>query len=137
MSHAHDLATRIDRLMRRLHAGIHARAPAFDPERVGPLGGMALMAISDDQPISIQALTQHMARDKVQMTRLIQTLERKGFLVRDVSAVDARVSLLTLTGKGEAFVTAIKATLAEVLDEVLGPVSEDERDQLVAILGKV
>lgn len=137
MSHAYDLATRIDRLMRRLHAGVHARAPKFDPEKVGPLGGMVLMAISDDQPISIQALTRHMARDKAQMTRLVQTLERKGFLEREVSGADARVSLLTLTQKGEDFVTVIKSTVAEVLDEVLGSVTVDERDQLMRILGKV
>ena len=78
-----------------------------------------------------------MARDKAQMTRLVQMLERKGFLARETSASDARVSLVSLTAKGEAFVTAIKSTIDEVLDEVLGKVSEDERVQLTAILGKV
>ena len=123
--------------MRRLHAGIHAKAPDFDPERVGPLGGMVLMAISDDQPISIQTLTRQLARDKAQMTRLIQTLEGKGFLARTASSEDARVSLLTLTDKGEALVAAIKVVVSETLDEVLGPVSEAERTVLMKVLGRV
>ncbi|MEO1058707.1 MAG: hypothetical protein AAFY28_17520, partial [Actinomycetota bacterium] len=34
-----------DRFMRRLHGGLHARAPEFDTERVGPGGGMILMTL--------------------------------------------------------------------------------------------
>lgn len=137
MTHSHDLATRIDRMVRRLHSGIHARAPEFDPEKVGPLGGMALLAIDDAKQLSIQALTREMARDKAQITRLVQMLERKGFLLRLADEADARVSLLRLTEKGETLVNDIKSVISDTLEGVLEPLSETERATLTTLLGKL
>jgi DNA-binding MarR family transcriptional regulator len=127
MSDRHELAYLVDRFMRRLDSGVHARAAGFDPERAGPFGGMVLMAVADAQPVSIHALTEQLARDKAQMTRTIQRLETKGFLTRTSDPGDGRVSVLTLTTKGEALVGAIKLAVGEVVEDVLAPLSDAER----------
>ena len=46
-----ELAVQVDRLMRRMNAGIEARAPLFDTDRVGPIGGMILLTIAEVQPV--------------------------------------------------------------------------------------
>lgn len=137
MSDSYELAYQVDRLMRRIAAGTHAKAPDFDPERVGPLGGMVLLAIADAKQISIQALTQQMSRDKAQMTRLIQSLEQKALIYREVSCADARINLLALTPKGEALVVAIKRAVSEVLETILKPLTGAQKTQFVEILQRL
>ncbi|MEO1038903.1 MAG: MarR family transcriptional regulator [Pseudomonadota bacterium] len=137
MSDPYELAYEIDRLMRRIAAGTHAKAPEFDPERVGPLGGMVLLAIADAGTISIQALATQMSRDKAQMTRLIQSLEAKSLLHREISDEDARINLLELTPKGEALVVAIKHAVSEVLDEILTPLTRADRESLFEMLQRL
>lgn len=137
MPDRHELAYLVDRFMRRMEAGVHARAQTFDAERVGPFGGMVLMAVADAEPVSIHALTLQLARDKAQMTRTIQRLEAKGFVAREASAEDGRVSILRLSAKGEALVMTIKANVAEVLDDLLDPLSPDERAAFQEMLKRV
>ena len=127
MTDRHELAYLVDRFMRRLESGVHARAAQFDPERAGPFGGMVLMAIADAQPVSIHALTEQLSRDKAQMTRTIQRLETKGFVTREADPGDARVSVLTLSAKGDALVSEIKTAVGDVLDDVLAPLSQADR----------
>lgn len=137
MPDRHELAYLVDRFMRRMEAGVHTRALKFDEERVGPFGGMVLMAVADAQPVSIHALTLQLARDKAQMTRTIQRLEAKGFVNREASAEDGRVSILRLSDKGEALVITIKANVAEVLDDLLDPLSPDERAAFQEMLKRI
>ncbi|MEO0872309.1 MAG: MarR family transcriptional regulator [Pseudomonadota bacterium] len=134
---AYELATQIDRLMRRMNAGVAARAPLFDPERIGPIGGMILLTIADMQPVPLQRVADAMARDKAQLSRMISNLERRGLITRAPCEEDKRSLLLSLTDKGEAFVLEIKRTLSEVLGAILEPLDAHEQAQLMALLVKI
>ncbi|MEL6801822.1 MAG: hypothetical protein AAFO80_18280 [Pseudomonadota bacterium] len=59
----------VDRFMRHIHADLGRKAPTFDKERVGPAGGMVLMALADQEPVAIHKLLRSIARDKAQITR--------------------------------------------------------------------
>lgn len=132
-----ELAHLLDRLMRRIQAGLHADAVVVDVDRIGPLGGMLLLSLQDIEPAPIQKLVALMGRDKSQMTRLIQMLEGKGYLQRQPSPSDGRVSLLQLTYKGRAFVGEISKLMSEVIDGVLSPLTGAERELLASLLRKV
>ena len=134
MSNPFELAFQIDRLMRRIQAGLHPQAMEFDVERVGPFGGMVIMALNEHQPVSVLALGHALGRDKAQMTRTIQMLERKEMVVRETSESDGRVSLIRLTDKGAAFAVEIQRVLTTVLDDVLQPLSNQNRTQFEAAL---
>ncbi|MEL6266673.1 MAG: MarR family transcriptional regulator [Pseudomonadota bacterium] len=132
-----DIATQVDRFVRRLNAAVHARAEAVDAERVGPLGGMALLTLAEIEPAPIGRLTAEMGRDKSQMTRLVGLLEAKGMLARTPSPDDGRVSLLSLTARGQAQVAAFRNAVAAAVDEILAPLGAGERDALAATLRKL
>ncbi len=132
-----DLALLIDRFMRKIHSGLQERAPGFDREAVGPGGGIVLMTLADAGRISLKELTKRVARDKSQMTRMIRSLENKGLVRREVSADDGRVSLIFLTPKGSEVVGELMRTVAEVVAEILEPISESERKTLKGLLTKV
>ena len=132
-----EIALLVDRMVRRIHAGLHQRAVVFDTDRIGPMGGMILLTIADIEPAPVQELVRHMARDKSQMTRAVQTLEHKGLVDRIQSDTDARVSLLSLTTKGQRTVKLIRKNLAEVIDEVLAPLPPDKKNALKDLLQQV
>ncbi|MEO0464721.1 MAG: winged helix DNA-binding protein [Pseudomonadota bacterium] len=129
-----ELAFQTDRLMRRVNAGISQRAPHFDPERIGPIGGMILLTIAEVQPVPLQAVADLMARDKAQLSRAISSLERRDYLRKVPNCQDQRSSLLSLTAKGEALVAEIKKELSRVLDDIFAPLTSEQRDQMLALL---
>ncbi|MEO0816688.1 MAG: MarR family transcriptional regulator [Pseudomonadota bacterium] len=131
------LAIHIDRLMRLIHAELEPRARRVDEEKVGPLGGMVLMTIEDHAPVPLNTLAALLARDKGQMTRHVQMLERKGLLTREPSAQDGRVVLVRLTPKGSARVDAFRGALASVVGDILDGVESEERGQFLATLMKI
>lgn len=137
MQDPHEIAYLVDRFMRRISANLHEKALAIDPERVGPFGGMILLTLAEIEPAPISRLVTQMGRDKSQMTRAIKSLEDKGMIERRVAESDARVSVLELTQKGRLLVGEIKGVLATVIDEILSPVSAQERQSLIEILRKI
>jgi len=129
-----ELALLIDRLMRRIHSGVHAKAHVFDTERVGPGGGFVLLTIADMGCPELHELTKRVARDKSQMTRTIRTLETKGLVARKTASHDARVTLVSLTDSGQETVRAIQQAVAETIGEILAPISKSEEDVLKSLL---
>lgn len=135
--HDSDLALLVDRFMRAIHFGLQERAPGFDRAAVGPGGGIVLMTLADTGRISLNELTKRVARDKSQMTRMIRSLETKGLVEREKSAYDARVSFLTLTPDGRQVVVELTKAVADVIGELLNPISECERETLKKLLSRV
>ena len=129
-----ELALLMDRFMRRIHFGLQAKADQFDTARVGPGGGIVLLTLSDMGTARMQDLTRQVARDKSQMTRTIRSLEAKGLVERIASADDARVSLVRLTPPGEEVVETLKQTVAETINDILAPLSDEEDAMLRTVL---
>ncbi|MEM9870090.1 MAG: MarR family transcriptional regulator [Pseudomonadota bacterium] len=129
-----ELALLIDRFMRRIHSGVHAKAHVFDTERVGPGGGFVLLTIAEMGCPELNELTRRVARDKSQMTRTIRTLETKGLVARKTASHDARVTLVFLTDAGQDAVRAIQQAVADTIGEILAPITKSEQDLLKSLL---
>ncbi len=132
-----ELALLIDRFMRSIHFGLQERAPEFDRKAVGPGGGVVLMTLADAGRISLNELTKRVARDKSQMTRVIRSLEAKGLVRREAAPDDARVSIVSLTPEGIEIVGELMQTVAQVIDEILEPISQSERQTLKDLLSRI
>lgn len=128
------LALLIDRLMRRIHASLHQKAPSFDTERVGPGGAMVLFTLADMGPAQMHELAERLARDKSQMTRAVRALEQKGIVARAQSADDGRACVVSLTDKGEETVERLSRALADTIDDVLSPISPAQKRELETLL---
>lgn len=123
-----ELALLIDRFMRRIHFGLQAKAHLFDTEKVGPGGGVVLLTLAEMGNPGLHELTERVARDKSQMTRMIRSLETKGLVMRQASTSDARVTLICLTEQGEGVVKTLQQAVAETIDEILAPISQPEEE---------
>ena len=124
----------MDRFLRRLHVVMQERAPAVAPQDFGPLAGRALMTVHALEPLSMQDLAAEMARDKSQMTRQVQVLLAHGLVSRSPRPDDARVTELRLTDAGRDLVGVLRGLIAEVLEDMLRPLSEAQRAQLADLM---
>ncbi len=126
-----------DRFMRRIHAELGARSAAFDTHKLGPSGGILLLTLADMAPVKLHALVSAMQRDKSQMTRAIQGLEAKGLVERRSDPDDARVAVLQLTEEGKDAVHGLQRAVADVLADILSPLSKAEQATLRTLLRRL
>ena len=132
-----DIAHLVDRFMRRIHAALNATADRFDTHNVGPGGGILLLTLAEDDPMPMHDLVRRMARDKSQMTRAVKALEKKGLIARQGDPNDARVAVLTLTPLGRQTVSDLQQAVADVLADILAPLSPTEQDTLRTLLRRL
>lgn len=134
MSSFAELAIQIDRLMRMINADLQPRTQQFDYEKVGPIGGMLLLAIGEAEPITLQDVIMKMGRDKSQITRLVQSLERKKLIKKEKSNLDGRELILCLTSNGRHQLESIQSELAKIVERIFEPLSERETSLFSEIL---
>lgn len=93
-----------------------------------------MAALGCGQPLSANEVCGCTNMDKVQVSRAIARLKRKGLVTRQQDAGDRRRSSLHLTGRGEAIyrdiVPAARAREAELL-EALGTAELKQLDRLI------
>lgn len=71
------------------------------------------------------------------VTSMINTLERSGYLMREVDADDARVRKIRLTDKGHACEGFIYQTAQETEEQFLGVLDPEEREQFIRTLQRL
>ena len=87
--------------------------------------------------MSQQQLTDQMQKDKNSVTKLVDALERKGFVVREQNRQDRRSNTLVLTEKAEGLKHGAKQKGISILDEMLVGISEEELRSFLMILHKL
>lgn len=131
------LALKIDRLMRRFHAELHPRATRIDTEKVGPIGGMFLLFMSENSPTTAQEIADTLGRDKAQVSRVIGLLVQKGLVTKAADEDDARRSDLSLTERGRLQVAAFNGASVEATRNTLGHLSREDIQLFSDLLSKI
>lgn len=132
-----EIAQNLDRLMRRIHAGLNATAEDFDTYQVGPAGGMLLLTLADMAPVQAKDLVAALQRDKSQLARSLAALEKKGLIVREPDPNDGRATQLSLTKEGASFAKRLNLAVANVLEEILTPFSAKDLQSFKSLLRKL
>lgn len=87
--------------------------------------------------MSQQQLADQMQKDKNSVTKLVDAIERKGFVVRQQSAVDRRSNIIFLTEKAELLKNVAKEKGIYILDRMLDGISENELREFLHTLSKL
>ena len=87
--------------------------------------------------MSQQQLADQMQKDKNSVTKLVDALERKGFVVREQNRQDRRSNTRILTEKAEGLKPGAKQKGISILDEMLIGISEEELRSFLVTLGKL
>ena len=88
-------------------------------------------------PMSQQQLADQMQKDKNSVTKLVDAIERKGFVYRQQNASDRRSNTLVLTEKALELRDHAKQKGISILDEMLEDISETELRAFISTLNKL
>ena len=88
-------------------------------------------------PMSQQKLADQMQKDKNSVTKLVDAIERKGFVVRQQNSRDRRSNTLVLTEKALTLRDGAKQKGISILDEMLEGISEEELRAFLGTLRKL
>ena len=94
----------------------------------------ALATIELREPLSASALAQFERLRPSSLTRVIATLEERGFIERERNPDDARQTLLTTTQAGRDIVRAERQRRQEWLAHMIDSLTDEERGQLRTVL---
>lgn len=84
---------------------------------------------------SMQRVAEELGMDVTTFSRQAKGLEGKGFVVRQVSPDDRRVSLLGLTDEGTRVLEQIDRYMADKIEQIFSAMTPFERETVVRSLG--
>lgn len=87
--------------------------------------------------MSQQQLADQLHKDKNSVTKLVDAIERKGFVVRRQNKLDRRSNTLVLTEKANQLKPGAKQKGISILEEMLEGISEEELRVFLTILHKL
>jgi DNA-binding MarR family transcriptional regulator len=98
----------------------------------------ALLAALDEVGATSQAeLSRRTTIDRSDMVATVNELAERGLVERAPDTADRRRNVVTLTAAGRRRLRELDALLAEVQDDLLAPLSAEERAELVHLLTRV
>lgn len=87
--------------------------------------------------MSQQQLADQMQKDKNSVTKLVDAIERKGFVVRQQNVHDRRSNTIVLTEKANLLKPGAKQKGISILDQMLEGISEEELKGFLDTLRKL
>ena len=110
---------------------------AIDEFDVTPPQFAALRALEEVDEADQATIAEIIAYDRVTIGGLVDRLEGKGFLTRRTGKHDRRTKQVRLTDEGRAQLKKIRARIPRVNEQLLAPLTDDERHTLIALMAKV
>jgi len=87
--------------------------------------------------ISATRLSTQIGHDMGALTRVIDELERRGYVKRERSRLDRRAVEIALTATGRQQAQSARRVLVELLNQLVAPFSEKEVDTLIQLLRRL
>ncbi len=96
-----------------------------------------LAALAEFGPASQASLGRRVEMDRSDVTAAVSELAAGGFVERTADTGDRRRNVVTITDAGRARLASLEAILDDVQDELLAPLSAQERATLAGLLTRV
>ncbi len=104
---------------------------------VTPEQWSVLEGIEANEPISQKEIALWTKKDTPTVNRIVDVLIRKELIVREISAEDRRISLLSLTEKGKIETNELHDIVEASCEKMFAGISRAELEQLTTILNNV
>jgi DNA-binding MarR family transcriptional regulator len=106
-------------LQRATHATVHALGDALAHLDLAPSEQNVLAVLADGSQRSVGELATATGTRPTTLTSVLDRLERRTLLVREVDPVDRRSFLITLTPAGQQTASSVRAAVTELERQVL------------------
>jgi DNA-binding MarR family transcriptional regulator len=96
-----------------------------------------LILVEANPGISQSAIASALRLDRSTLVQIIDRLEARGFVVREVSAHDRRSHALKLTDEGRTAMAELKRVVGAHEDRMTRTLSEEEKKSLISLLARI
>lgn len=125
-------------LARRIHQiGQGVIEPVFADEGLSSTQWTALMSVMMERSATCADLARDLSYDKGATTRLVDTMEQRGWVTRSRAADDRRLINLELTPEGEAVTLRCRDRVIDCWNSVLTGWDKAEIEALIALMQKL
>lgn len=108
------------------HVTLHALSTALADLRLTAAEINALANLADRGALSVSQLSAETGTKASTLTNVLDRLEQRGYLVRELDATDRRSFRLVLTASGSATADRVISVVAELEDRALGSLSASQ-----------
>lgn len=126
-------------LIRRLHqvsAQVFAARTQAAGFKLTPVQFAAMDAIQSNPGVDQARVAALISYDRATIGGVIDRLEKKGLVARQVSAVDRRSREVRLTAEGERVFNALVVVVQAIQSDILAGLSDTEEEQFLALAAK-
>lgn len=113
-------------LQQTTHVTLHALSSALADLRLTAAEINALANLADRGALSVSQLSAETGTKASTLTNVLDRLEQRGYLVRELDATDRRSFRLVLTASGSATADRVISVVAELEDRALGSLSASQ-----------
>ena len=92
---------------------------------------------SELKPMTMSEIAQNVDKDKSTTTVLIEKLVKLGYVQREKSKIDSRVSFISLSEKGKSYTKRMEQISKELSEKFYADFSEDEKKTVFSLLKKI
>lgn len=94
-----------------------------------------IIQIKED--VTISRLAEELKVTKAASSKIITSLEKKGFVLRKIDSNDKRFSFIYLTPKGEAVVNKTYCSMENISKRIAEKMGEEDMSKLVSLMNKL
>ncbi|HXY97298.1 MAG TPA: MarR family winged helix-turn-helix transcriptional regulator [Steroidobacteraceae bacterium] len=98
---------------------------------------MVLMHLTQQEHISATQLSAHLGHDMGALTRVVDELERRGFVRRERSSRDRRAVEIAITPAGRRQALEGKRLVVDLLNRLVEPLTDAETTTLIGLLQRL
>jgi DNA-binding MarR family transcriptional regulator len=109
----------------------------LEPLGLHPRELAVLQAVARAEGVTQQGIAERVGLPASRMVALVDSLQARGLLERRQNRDDRRARALHLTSRGRELLGRAFATAVEQEQRLVGDLSEEEREQLLQLLGRV
>lgn len=137
MSELYDLPGHLIRRLQQIAVAVFANRMQEAGYDLTPVQFAAMVAIRDNPGLDQATLAGLIAYDRVTIGGVVDRLCQKELVGRETSTRDRRARILTISDKGDALLKAVTPWVQEVQNDIVDPLTDAERDALIATLQKL
>lgn len=93
--------------------------------------------IDQDNTLSQNELSKNLGKDKTTISRTLDALEKKSYIIRIPTQEDKRVKTINLTSEGQRVLDKTKIVIENFREAMIEDLSEDEVDIMFKLLDKI
>ncbi len=136
MTQVDQMAGHVIRRLHQLSTHVFAQQMKALGLDLTPVQFAAMDAIAACPRIDQAGIAAHIAYDRATIGGVIDRLEAKGYVAREVSKRDRRAREVLLTSKGSELLDRVVPTITAFQSDILPGLTAAEREQLLALMQK-